>query len=142
MKMYKFKPMTDTEMKNFKKEVEGALLTAYPDELVDLFNQFTYTKDGMPEILPNEIEYLNDFFEGQPADYILSCLSEDAVLYKRSDEYFAMVDGILHSMRDLNVKDFLKENGYMDALVNFVIDRKMDYEMDGLKAVMRKFEAV
>lgn len=142
MKMYKFKPMTDTEMKNFKKEVEGALLTAYPDELVDLFNQFTYTKDGMPEILPNEIEYLNDFFEGQPADYILSCLSEDAILYKRSDEYFTMVDGILHSMRDLNVKDFLKENSYMDALVNFVIDRKMDYEMDGLKAVMRKFEAV
>lgn len=142
MKVYEFKPMTDTEMKNFKKEVEGALLTAYPDELVDLFNQFIYTKDGMPEILPNEIEYLNDFFEGQPADYILSCLSEDAVRYKRSDDYFTMVDGMLHSMRDLDVKDFLKENGYMDALVNFVIDRKMDYEMDGLKAVMRKFEAV
>lgn len=137
MKVYEFKPMTDTEMKNFKKEVEGALLTAYPDELVDLFNQFIYTKDGMPEILPNEIEYLNDFFEGQPADYILSCLSEDAVLYKRSDEYFTMVDGILISIRDKDISAFLKNHGYIDTLATYLIKDGTDGYIEAIGNIMK-----
>lgn len=135
---YDLKKLTVMEKKALADRIMAAMMTVVEtDELVDLFNQYTYTQDGMPEILPNEIEYLNDFFDGQPADYILSCLSEDAVLYKRSDEYFTMVDGILISIRDKDISAFLKNHGYIDTLATYLIKDGTDGYIEAIGNIMK-----
>ena len=135
---YDLKKLTVMEKKALADRIMAAMMTVVEtDELVDLFNQYTYTQDGMSEILPNEIEYLNDFFDGQPADYILSCLSEDDVLYKRSDEYFTMVDGILISIRDKDISAFLKNHGYIDTLATYLIKDGTDGYIDAIGNVMK-----
>ena len=135
---YDLKKLTVMEKKALADRIMAAMMTVVEtDELVDLFNQYTYTQDGLPEILPNEIEYLNDFFDGQPADYILSCLSEDAVLYKRSDEYFTMVDGILISIRDKDISAFLKNHGYIDTLATYLIKDGTDGYIEAIGNIMK-----
>ena len=137
---YDLKKLTVMEKKALADRIMAAMMTVVEtDELVDLFNQYTYTQDGMPEILPNEIEYLNDFFDGQPADYILSCLSEDAVLYKRSDEYFTMVDGILISIRDKDISAFLKNHGYIDTLATYLIKDGSDGYIEAIGNIMKEY---
>lgn len=135
---YDLKELTVMEEQTLFDRIMAAMMTVVaPNELVDLFNQYTYTQDGMTEILPNEIEYLNDFFDMQPADYILSCLSEDAVLYKRSDEYFTMVDGILISIRDKDISTFLKNHGYIDTLATYLIKNGTDGYIDAIGNIMK-----
>lgn len=137
---YNLKELSVMDKKELADKIMNSMMTVVePFELIDLYNTYWGSKPDRYEILPNEIEYLNDFFEEDSPAYVLSCLSRDKLLYRYLDNYFTMVDGTLLSFTDNTLKTFLKDQGYIDALATEVIEDEKDWGIDAIANIFKMY---
>lgn len=128
------------ELKN--KLVDVFLHEVYPSELVNIYLEYIYSEKNhhLTEIMPNEPEYLDEYFEGHSAWDILGHINTEEITYRRDDDYVTVDHGKLMSMNGLEVKDYLEEKEYLGKMAMYLIQETSDFGIDAIGKVMEQYE--
>ena len=142
---YKLAQLDAKSIKELIHRLANALMEAEDFELLDIYNSFVYQahKDGddsYREILPNEVEYLDEFFEGEPAASALSIIHGDEHPYSFDDAYFTIVDECLTSIKGAELKSFLNDYNLLPLMAKYLVNKETDLGIELVGEVMKLYD--
>lgn len=142
---YKLAQLDAKFTKELIHRLANALLEAEDFELLDIYNSFVYQarKDGDDSyhgILPNEVEYLVDFFEDEPAVSALEIIHADEHPYSFDDAYFTIVDDCLTSIKETELKSFLSDYNLLPLMAKYLVNKETDLGIEVVGEVMKSYD--
>ena len=135
---YNFSALNRENREELKKKLISVLSQRVePNDLVNIFNAISSL--NLCEILPNECDYIDDYFEGKSAYWILGYINTEKITYRHTDDYFTVRNNELLSFKAEDVLDYLKTLGCLEDMATYLVDNKKDFLIDSIRDVMKEY---